>query len=101
MHKQIENIKRQEVILNKGTELVSRLEALLQQWKEYQPEFRQLMDYYQSPQWEKDYRESNEGKFENFPCGVLSQDAVYNLYSEQRTLTFEMMHIGLSYLEDR
>lgn len=100
MHKQIENIKRQEVILNKGTELVSRLEALLQQWKEYQPEFRQLMDYYQSPQWEKDYHESNEGKFKDFPCGVLSQDTVYDLYSDQRTLTFEIMRVGLNYLEE-
>lgn len=100
MQKRIEDIKRQETFLNKGTELVNRMEALLQEWKEYQPEFRKLMDYYQSPQWMEDFRDSNEGMFEDFPCGVLSQDAVYDLYSEQRTLNFEMIRVGLSYLED-
>lgn len=100
MQNRIENIRRQEALLNKGTELVARLEVLLQEWKEYQPEFGELMDYYQSPQWRKDFQDSNEGRFEDFPCGVLSEDAVYNLYSEQRTLNFEMMHVGLSYLED-
>lgn len=101
MSPEIENIKTLEEFLNKGTALTEKLDVLAEAWEEYYPEFKNLMSYYSSPQWIKDVEASDKGLLKNRNCGVLSQDAVYNLYTQQRELIFKIMRISLTYLEDK
>lgn len=101
MNLEIENIRNQETALNKGMALASRLESLLMEWEAYLPEFKKLMDYYSGPQWPKDVAASENGLLGDLRCGVLSQDAVYDFYSQQRMLNFKMAHTSLHFLEEK
>ena len=97
--RQIANIQKQEAALDKGAEIVRNLEALIAEWQHFQPDFNELMTYYSSAQWHEDVKASNEGALEGVKCGVLSEDAVHDLYGEQRALNLKMMRVALGYLE--
>ncbi|WP_298052885.1 DUF4298 domain-containing protein [uncultured Paenalcaligenes sp.] len=99
MTKQIANIQHQEAILDNGAELVRNLEALIAEWQRFQPDFSELMAYYGSAQWHEDVKARDEGALDSVKCGVLSEDAVYELYGEQRALNLKMMRVALGYLE--
>lgn len=57
------------------------------------------MTYYGSAQWHEDVKASNEAALEGVKCGVLSKDAVHDLYGEQRALNLKMKRMALDYLE--
>lgn len=57
------------------------------------------MDYYCSETWFEDVSLSETPDFVNIPCGVLSQDAVYDFYQRQRELHFKNIRLSLDYLE--
>lgn len=99
MDKRIKNIEQQENTLDKAEILIEQLENLIYKWENLHPDFTKLMDYYGSTEWIKDMEESNQGVFEDIKCGVLSEDAVYNLYTRQRNLNFRMVRIAIDYLE--
>lgn len=93
------HIKKHEAALDRVQQLMERMNAVMTEWEQCLPEFEGLMAYYGSEQWHEDVRASDEGALESVKCGVLSQDAVYNLYAEQRALHFKMMRLALDYLE--
>lgn len=99
MNQQIKNIKKQEKALDKGLELVRSIEVLLAEWERFYPDFKELMSYYGSAQWYVDVKDSNSDNLVGVKCGVLSEDAVYDLYGAQRALNFKMMRTALAYLE--
>lgn len=99
MEKRIENIQLHEKTLDKANALINELENWLDKWGELHPDFQNLMKYYGSPQWQEDVDTSNKGTFSDFPHGVLSQDAVYDMYTNQRNLNFKMIRTALDYLE--
>lgn len=95
----VTHIKEHEAALDRMQQLVERMNTVVMEWEQCLPEFKKLMAYYGSEQWHEDVQASNEGALEGVKCGVLSQDAVYNLYAEQRALHFKMMRLALDYLE--
>lgn len=99
MEQRINNIKKLEVILDKATALFNDLEQMIEELEKFHPEFQKLMNYYGSEEWMQDVEDSNKGIFDDIKCGVLSEDAIYNLYTQQRFLHFKMMRIALDYLE--
>lgn len=99
MDKRIENIKKQEANFDKLDAILNQLRTLVDDWESLQPNFKELMDYYGSAQWFEDVEASNKGEFKGIKAGILSEDAVYNLYSAQRTLNFKMIRTALDYLE--
>jgi len=100
MKEQIERIKKQELNLDKTTEVVQQLEKAVQAWKNQLPQFQELMEYYKSEDWLIDKEASDKGSFDGLKCGVLSQDAVYNIYSDQRELNLKIIRVALDYLEN-
>lgn len=82
-NKRLENIKQMEILLTQLDEKMSEAEVFFIQWKEIQNQFKTLMEYYHSPQWITDYEASNNGLSKGIPCGVLSEDAIYNLISRR------------------
>lgn len=82
--KRLENIKQMELLLTELDKKMSEAEAYFIQWKEVQNQFKTLVEYYHSPQWIADYEASNNGEFpKEISCGVLSEDAIYDLISRR------------------
>ncbi|MGI6259022.1 MAG: DUF4298 domain-containing protein [Anaerolineaceae bacterium] len=90
-----------ETILDDHQALIDQLEALLKAFSEHQKEYRQLADYYSSQQFLTDFDEANSPDFpKDIKCGVLSEDAVFNLLTENHQIALQMLEIALNILKD-
>ncbi len=84
---QIERITRMEALLDKGTEVVRRLEQALDDFAALQPDMAELEAYYDGPDWRADYESDEAGQLpKDLKRGVLSEDAVYNLLEDYNCL---------------
>ena len=62
--------------------------------------YQKLSDYYGSTQWMQDYEDDEAGKFPmDLKRGVLSEDAVYDLFTENRDLHVRMLRLVTNALE--
>lgn len=85
--KRLENIKNMECIFNELNSSLKDMEKSFEKWKRLFPKFKKLMDYYGSEQWKKDYDDVNNGKLKpKWPHWILSEDAIYDFYEEQKKL---------------
>ncbi|HUH45745.1 MAG TPA: DUF4298 domain-containing protein [Arenibacter sp.] len=101
MEHRLEQIKEMEAILDRTNDLVEKTEELLEHWAKNLPEFKKLMSYYGSEQWFEDHDAYAAGEIpQNFPCGVLGEDSVYNTFGEHRDLALKMIKIAVKALED-
>lgn len=100
LEKRIRNIQHHEATLDKFAILIHKLEDLNKEWEEFHSSYNELMDYYSSSQWMKDKEDSDKGLFDEVKCGVLSEDAVYNLFQCQKSLSIDLIKIALKYLEN-
>lgn len=100
MKTHIPTIQKHEATLNKAEQLQRQLQSLLNEWEALHPDFQALMAYYGSPQWQHDVEASNNGELTDIEHGVLSEDAVFNLYAELRQVNFKMIRCALNYIED-
>ena len=99
--KSYEHIIKMETILDDHQALIDQLEPLLKAFSEHQKEYRQLADYYSSQQFLTDFDEANSPDFpKDIKCGVLSEDAVFNLLTENHQIALQMLEIALNILKD-
>jgi len=88
---QIERITHMEQILDEATEAVSSLSEALGKYSAVQDKLQELISYYSSEQWRKDFDDDSAGKIpSNLKRGVLSEDAVYNLLADVTRLEDQM-----------
>jgi len=88
---QIERITHMEQILDEATEAVSSLSEALGKYSAVQDKLQELISYYISEQWRKDFDDDSAGKIpSNLKRGVLSEDAVYNLLADVTRLEDQM-----------
>lgn len=88
---QIERITYMEQILDEVTEVVSSLSEALGKYSAVQDKLQELISYYSSEQWRKDFDDDSAGKIpSNLKRGVLSEDAVYNLLADVTRLEDQM-----------
>lgn len=88
---QIERIEYMEAILNEGSASVSALRQALQDYAAVSDRLGELFDYYGSEQWFADLEDDAAGLLpDELHRGVLSEDAVYELISENTELTEEL-----------
>lgn len=100
MKDRLKNIEEMETILNRTDILINELEILLNKWEENQLDFAKLMNYYGSEEWQNDLQADEDGEIpQDFPRGVLSEDAVYNAFSDYKNLAIRMIKTGVSGLE--
>ena len=84
---QLENIEKMEQILDDAESAIQNLTAAAEQYQAVLPRFWKLAAYYESLAWRKDYGDYEQGKFPaDLKCGVLSEDAVYDLLRENDEL---------------
>lgn len=91
---------KQEAALDAVNAQLAELQGALARWEAMRQTYKELLAYYESPLWLEDYDASNRGAFSSIPCGVLSQDAVYNALAEQVALAHEAIRIARGYLDE-
>ena len=84
----IERITHMESLLDKSTEVIGRLEQVLEDFAALQPDIAELEAYYTSPQWRKDFEADEAGKLpKDLKRGVLSEDGVWNVLEDYKRLS--------------
>lgn len=97
---QIERIERMESILDKSTGAISELAAAIEKYSALIGNITELSKYYGSAEWFSDVGDSNNGKLpKDLKCGVLSEDAVYDLLTDNRTLAITMLEVATKILK--
>lgn len=85
--KTIERIKTMEEKYDRALSTVSQLDKALEDFENTIPEIEELLDYYQSDLWRKDYEADEMGKLPaDLKRGILSEDGIYNLLTDYQRL---------------
>ena len=97
---QIERIQEMETCLYVSEKAFRELSEALSAFEGIQNQFRKLSDYYGSDLWMRDYEDDEAGKLpKDLKRGVLSEDAVYDLITENRELLVRMLRLVTAALE--
>ena len=95
MNAQIRRIQEMEKLLNESRKVLDACDEAFADFKSVQEKIEKLEAYYTSKKWMKDYEDYEAGKIpKDIPCGVLSEDAVYDLLTENRELILEMLDLA-------
>ncbi|MDO4432414.1 MAG: DUF4298 domain-containing protein [Aerococcaceae bacterium] len=101
MTEQIQRIETMEQHLNRAQAAILQLEKALEQFVAVQQDVQALSYYYGSDDWYQD-RESDEKSAlpTTLRRGVLSEDLIYNLLTEYRTLNFQLIETATAILKE-
>jgi len=101
MDERVQRVMKQEAALDAVNAQLAELQGALARWEAMRQTYKELLAYYESPLWLEDYDASNRGEFSEIPCGVLSQDAVYDTLTTQFAVAEDALRIAQAYLADR
>lgn len=83
----IDRIKHMEELYDDAQSAVSELDNVIESFKAVIPKIEELINYYESSQWMKDFDADSQGKLpEDLKRGVLSEDGIYNLLTDYQRL---------------
>ncbi|MGV3078775.1 DUF4298 domain-containing protein [Streptococcus sp. 32226D021BW] len=85
-----QRVEQMERIFNSQIQLISALRTILEQVETSQQAYLELLDYYQSSTYLEDMDLADRGEFKHLPCGVLSEDGVYNLLVDRKELAAKL-----------
>lgn len=88
-------VAEMEAILNKHTEAVNAFRKALAAFEEAQTAYDKLDDYYSSQDWFDDVEAFDKGEI-TVDCGVLTEDAVYDLIGGNYDMAKEMIRVANS-----
>ena len=96
----ITQITKMENHLNEATAAVMEFAKALERFEKCQSKIKKLSDYYGSEAWFQDLEEYVRGRLpEDLKCGVLSEDAVYNVLVDNRELAIKMLELGTAIIK--
>lgn len=102
MSKRIERIEEMERCLDASRAAVDRLEEAFEAYEAVQKDYKKLIDYYSSARWNKDFEADEAGKLPaDLKRGVLSEDAVYDLITDNHELAVRMLKGLAKALQDQ
>lgn len=85
--KQIERIENMEKLMDDSALAIKEFQKSLNKFIKTQKKIDELADYYFSKQWRTDFEDDEKGKFNaDLKRGVLSEDGLYNLLSDNDDL---------------
>lgn len=97
---QTERIKTMEQHLTEGTEVLQEFSEALDRFRAIQPKIAELSAYYGSEIWRQDLADDEAGKLPaDLKRGVLSEDLVYDLLTENRALAVRMLETAAAILK--
>ena len=92
---QIERIRHMEQHLDTANAAITELNAALDRYIAAQDQIHALAGYYDGGDWREDYEADEAGILPaDLKRGVLSQDALYDLLSDNRELLLRMTEIA-------
>ena len=95
----IKRITKMETLLNETREALDDLEQSLEAYRLVRGKIRKLEDYYGSEEWFQDREDDAAGKFpEDLRRGVLSEDLIYDVLTDERELARQMAEAAAEYL---
>ena len=98
---QITRINKYENILNTSKKLLKKLEKTLIKYNQLQSELRELDSYYGSEEWYQDVADDNSGLISsNINRGILSEDAVFDLLTENHDIAIKMLEVATNTLKN-
>ena len=98
----IQRIQRMESHLNDYAKTLEETKKAVDQLREHQENYIQLLYYYSSHAYFDDLDLSNQADFPtDLPCGVLSEDAVYDLLDEHFQMGVELLEIATKMIKER
>lgn len=98
---QIERINKYENILNKGIKITNKFGKILQEYNDIQKEIKTLSNYYGSDNWYQDIADYDMKLLpKDIKAGILSEDAIYDLLTNNRTLSIKMLEIATDILKN-
>ena len=98
----IERIQRMEGYLNDYAKTLEDTKKAVDRLKKHQESYIQLRDYYSSQAYFDDLDFSNQADFPaDLPCGVLSEDDVYDLLDEHFQMGVELLEIATKMIKER
>ena len=96
-----DRITRMEKALDTVSAAVKNLSEAANAYAEAQSQYQALTDYYFGPDWMRDYQDDCAGLVpQDLKRGVLSEDAVYNLVSDNEAL-IDLLRELLQNLENK
>lgn len=96
----IKRIKNMEKILDKSADIFKELNLALDKLEDNLSDYKKLDDYYSSQDWFSDAADFNDNLLsKDLKCGVLSEDAAYNLFGENYELAIRMLEIATKMLK--
>ncbi len=99
--KKYEHISKMESILNDHSRMLEQLNDLLGRLEGQQQERQELIAYYYSDQRRQDLEDDNQGLIpETLNRGVLSEDGIYDLMSEDYETGIRMMELALKFIKN-
>ena len=94
------HVSQMEGILDRHSALLEQMSDLLERFDKSQEEYKQLREYYHSEQYLIDMEQADRG---NIPagvkCGVLSEDAVYNMIGNNYDTAVRMLEVATGILK--
>ncbi|OOF66827.1 DUF4298 domain-containing protein [Rodentibacter sp. Ppn85] len=91
-----------ENILNEANEFLTEAETFLEKWQAFLPKMQRLERYYFDGDWFADFEAYEKGEIVNSqPCGVLSEDLVFNAAAKQQTLAIEYLKLISKILDQK
>lgn len=96
-----ERITKFETILNTFDGKIEAIEELLGFFETHHSEFLALMEYYYSKDRQEDLAKEDAGALpQDLPRGVLSEDAIYNLFTDYRRVSLQMLEVGTQFFKE-
>ena len=91
----IEKIREMEKALDASIEALQKLSAEVDHYSTVQEQMQLLFDYYFSSQWCADCEADSRGEFPtDLKRGVLSEDAVYDLFTDNQRLLEQLRQLA-------
>lgn len=99
--KRLHHIQEMECIFNQAQALLNESEILQQRWQALLPQIVALENYYFGEQWREDYDASEQGEIpHDMPCGILSEDGIFNFTIAKRDHALEWLKLTVAMLEN-
>ncbi len=98
---QTERIILMEQYLDEAKEILRAYSESLRAYREIQPKLRELAGYYSGEEWRRDFEDDEAGKLpHDLKRGVLSEDAVYDVLSQNTDLQAETLEVMAEILRE-
>ena len=96
----LDKISEMENLLNEAESFLVEAEQFLEKWQAFLPIMKTLEHYYFDGDWRDDYQAYEDGKIpEDMPCGVLSEDLVFNASTGHHGLAIEYLKVVAKVLD--